>query len=80
MQPSPEPAHRTPPTRAGRELASLGDRHNGWHLRYVHNYPAGDYAWCGKPEGALTGELQARVKLAALPASRTAARRLAVSF
>jgi hypothetical protein len=60
MQPNPEPARRrTPPMWADGQLAALRDRRPGWHPWYVHNYPAGDYTWCGKPEGALTGELQA---------------------
>jgi hypothetical protein len=59
MQPNPETTHRrTPPTWADEQLAALRNRHPGWHLWYVRSYP-GDYTWCGKPEGALTGELQA---------------------
>jgi hypothetical protein len=59
MQPHPEPPRRTPPTRADEQLASLRARHPGWHLWHVLNYQANNHTWCGMPDGAITGELQA---------------------
>ena len=58
MQPTETTPRRTPPAGADQQLATLRNRHPGWHLWYVRSY-AGDYTWCAMPDGAIVSEFQA---------------------